>query len=222
MVSTPGSLSGRLLTDLYLCILNFHMQLSFFFYPILGYLLGSLPFALWVTRLKKGTDIRDAGSGHVTTTNTIRQAGWLPGLIVALLDVMKGFVPTYLAMRAGLPDWLLAITAGLTVAGHCWPIFAGFRGGMGLATTGGILLAVSPLGFLIAFAYLLLCVLIIRHAARATIFAAVTGPLVFWLLGYRSTIFWVGTASAIVIAVRFYLEDWNRKYRELWLDREQE
>lgn len=198
------------------------MQFPTFFYPILGYLLGSLPFALWITRLLKGKDIRDSGSGHVTTTNTIRQVGWLAGVIVALLDIGKGFLPIYLASSAGLPDWLMAVTAGATVAGHCWPIFAGFRGGMGLATTAGILLAISPLGFLIAFALLLVCVLVVRHSARGTVLAAILGPLVFWVFGFGSTILWVGSATALIIAVRFYLEDWNRHYRELWLDREQE
>ena len=196
------------------------MQLPDYIYPVIGYLLGSLPFALWITRLAKGTDIRDAGSGHVTTTNTIRQAGWLWGVIVAILDVGKGFIPTYLAINAGLPDWLVAITAGLAIAGHCWPIFAGFRGGMGLATTGGVLLAVSPLPFLIAFALLLVCVLVIRHSARGAVVAAVMGPFIFWVLGMRSTEFWVGTVAAIIIAFRFAIEDWNREYRELWLDRE--
>jgi len=196
------------------------MQIPAFVYPIVGYLFGSLPFALWVTRFVKGTDIREAGSGHVTTTNTIRQAGWLPGVIVALLDVIKGFIPTFLAVHAGLPNWMIALTVGLTVVGHCWSVFAGFRGGMGLATTAGALLVVSPIGFLIAFALLLVCVLVIRHAARGAVVAAVLGPIIFWLLGLRGTEIWVGTAAAIVIALRFYLEDWNRKYRELWLDRE--
>jgi glycerol-3-phosphate acyltransferase PlsY len=191
-----------------------------FLNPLFGYLLGSLPFALWITRFTKGTDIREAGSGHVTTTNTIRQAGWFPGVIVAVLDVTKGFIPTYLAVSAGLPNWLIALTAGLTVVGHCWSIFAGFSGGMGLSTVAGALLVVSPLGFLVAFALLLICVLVIRHSARGAVVAAVLGPFVFWLLGLRGLELWVGTAGAFVIAVRFYLEDWNRKYRELWLDRE--
>ena len=192
-----------------------------YLYPLLGYLLGSLPFALWITRLTKGTDIRETGSGHVTTTNTIRTAGWPSGMIVAVLDVTKGFIPTYLAVEAGLPNWLIALTAGLTVVGHCWPVFAGFQGGMGLAVTAGALLVVSPLGFLVGFALLLICVLVIRHSARGAVVAAVLGPFVFWLFGLRGTELWVGTASALVIAIRFYLEDWNRKYRELWLDREQ-
>jgi glycerol-3-phosphate acyltransferase PlsY len=70
-------------------------------YPLIGYLFGSLAFALRITRLIKGSDIRDAGSGHVSTTNTIRQAGWLPGVILALLDISKGFIPMYLASGIG-------------------------------------------------------------------------------------------------------------------------
>lgn len=191
-----------------------------FFFILGGYLMGSLPFALWVTRLFRRIDIREGGSGHVTTTNTIRQAGWFPGALVALLDVSKGFVPAYLALEAGLSGWGLALTAAATVIGHCWPLFASFRGGMGLAPAGGFLLALSPLSFLVAFALLLLCVLLIRHAARGVVVAALLGPLVFWFLGLRGLEFGVGIAVAIVLAVRFYFEDWNRKYRELWLDRE--
>jgi glycerol-3-phosphate acyltransferase PlsY len=188
-------------------------------YWSLAYLLGSLPFALWITRLVKGIDVRDGGSGHVTTTNTIRQAGWGPGAIVLILDIAKGFLPVYFALRAGLPAWSVALTAGLAVTGHCWPLFAQFRGGMGLATMGGALLAVSPLGFLLAFATLLFFVLVLHHGARGSLVTGLAAPLVFWLFGLRGTELWVAVATGLVVAVRFTI-DWNRKYRELWLDRE--
>jgi len=184
-----------------------------------GYLSGSLPFALWITRWVKGVDVRDGGSGHVTTTNTIRQAGWGAGVLVFILDVSKGFLPVCFAARAGLPDWAIALTAGLAVAGHCWPLFAQFRGGMGLATSAGALLAVSPLGFLIALAALLFFVLVIHHAARGAFVTALVGPFLLWLLGLRGAELWVGAAAGLVIAARFSI-DWKRKYRELWLDRE--
>ena len=71
-------------------------------YWLLGYLLGSLPFALWITRLVKGVDVRDGGSGHVTTTNTIRQAGWFAGALVFALDFGKGFLAVWLAAFSGL------------------------------------------------------------------------------------------------------------------------
>jgi glycerol-3-phosphate acyltransferase PlsY len=198
------------------------VRLTTLFYPLFGYLLGSLPFALWVIRFIKGTDIRAAGSGHVTTTNTIRQAGWVPGALVAILDIAKGFIPTYLSYRAGLPDWLVAVTAAFAVIGHCWPIFADFRGGMGLATTAGSVLAVSPLGFLIGLGVLIFFVLVVKHGARGSVVAALVAPPLAWALGLRGTVIWVGVAVALVIAIRFYFEDWDRKYRELWLDRDQE
>ncbi len=198
------------------------MQLSVlfpYFFPLLGYLFGSLPFALWVTRMVKGIDVRDSGSGHVTTTNTIRQAGWGWGALVLILDISKGFVPTYLSVRLGLPDWAVALTAGLAVVGHCWPVFAQFRGGMGLATTGGALLAINPLGFAIGLAVLISLILLIRHSAKAAFFTGLSIPVALWLLAQRGLLIWVSVATGIVVSVRF-LEDWNREYRELWLDRE--
>ena len=74
---------------------------SAFLFPLLGYLSGSLPFSVWVTRYAKGVDVREAGSGHATTTNTIRQAGFGWGALVAVLDVAKGFIPTYVALSVG-------------------------------------------------------------------------------------------------------------------------
>ncbi|MBC8507336.1 MAG: glycerol-3-phosphate acyltransferase [Chloroflexi bacterium] len=194
--------------------------LSAYLFPILGYLSGSLPFALWVTNLVKGIDIRDGGSGHVTTTNTIRQAGLGWGILVLILDIGKGFAPTYFAARLGLPNWAVALTAGLAVLGHCWPLFAQFRGGMGLATTGGCLLAIQPLGFVIALGVLVSLTLALRHSARAALFTGLLIPVALWLLAQRGLIIWVSVASGMVVAVRF-LDDWNREYRELWLDREQ-
>src|SRR5690349_1949401 len=103
--------------------------LLFILLPILGYLSGSLPFSIWVTRYVKNVDVRDAGSGHATTTNTIRQAGFGWGALVLILDIAKGLLPTFLALKLTNNPLLVAITAALAVAGHCWPVFAQFRGG---------------------------------------------------------------------------------------------
>ena len=196
------------------------MSLLHFLFPILGYLFGSLPFSIWVTRFVKGVDLRDSGSGHATTTNTIRQAGFGWGALVLALDIAKGFIPTYLAMSwAEVPIYIVVLTATLAVVGHCWPVFAQFRGGMGLATTGGAFLALSPLTFLISLGLLVLLVLVIRHSARASVFTGILVAPVLWLFNIRDISFWAALGAGIVIAVRFLI-DWNRKYRELWLDRE--
>lgn len=194
-------------------------KISLFIYPILGYFLGSIPSALWVTKLFKGIDVREGGSGHITTTNTIRQAGWVAGFVVLILDIGKGFLPTFWACRSGNPDWVVALTAALVVVGHCWPVFARFRGGMGLAATGGCLLAVSLISFPIALGVLISLVLIIKHSARAAFFTGLLIAPVLFVFGQRGTIIWVSIATGLVIAARFTI-DWNRKYREVWLDRE--
>jgi glycerol-3-phosphate acyltransferase PlsY len=188
-------------------------------FGLLGYLCGSLPFAIWITRLVKGVDVRDAGSGHATTTNTFRQAGFLPGALVFILDVAKGCVPTWLALHYAPAAWIAALTAALAVVGHCWPIFAGFRGGMGLATANGGMLAAAPVAILINYALLGLLTLILRHSARASVLAGILFAPLLWLVGLRGPVLWIAAAVGVVISGRFLI-DWNRKYRELWLDRE--
>jgi glycerol-3-phosphate acyltransferase PlsY len=193
-----------------------------FLFPVLGYVLGSLPFSIWVTRLVKGVDVRDAGSGHATTTNTIRQAGFGWGALVLALDIGKGFIPVWLALNVGqdtISPYIIHLTAALAVAGHCWPLFAQFRGGMGLATAGGTLLAVNPLAFVICLAILIVLTLTLHHSARAAVFTGLLMAPALWLFNLRGTVLWMAVAIGLVIAFRFLI-DWNRKYRELWLDRE--
>jgi len=190
-----------------------------FLFPLLGYIFGSFTFSIWVTRYVKHVDVRDAGSGHATTTNTIRQAGFGWGALVLVLDIAKGFFPAYLAVRFSGEVWVIALTATFAVIGHCWPIFAQFRGGMGLATAGGGILAVNPLAFLTCLGLLILLVLVVRHSARASVFAGILFAPALWLLSIRDAAFWVALGAGLVVAVRFLI-DWNRKYRELWLDRE--
>ena len=198
------------------------MNILLFLLPLVGYLSGSLPFSIWVTRYVKNVDVRDAGSGHATTTNTIRQAGFGWGALVLILDIAKGFLPIYLALTLGrdvIPPYIIPLTAAAAVIGHCWPIFAQFRGGMGLATFGGALLAVNWLAFVIGLGLLLIFLLTTRHGARASVFTGIFLAPVFWLLNLRHYEFWIAIACGFVIAYRFLI-DWNRKYRELWLDRE--
>lgn len=193
--------------------------MEFILFPLFGYLSGSLPFSIWITHFAKGVDVRNAGSGHATTTNTIRQAGFGWGALVLILDIAKGFLPTYLAVKYSGDLWVVALTAAFAVLGHCWTIFAQFRGGMGLATFGGGILALNPLAFLICLATLILFVLVIRHSARASVFVGIVIAPLLWVFNIRGVVFLTALLGGIVIAIRFLI-DWNRKYKELWLDRE--
>lgn len=190
-----------------------------FLFPVLGYLFGSLPFSIWVTRYVKGVDVRQAGSGHATTTNTIRQAGFGWGALVAVLDVAKGFIPTLLAVKYSNETWVIALTAAFAVAGHCWPLFAQFRGGMGIAPFGGALFAVNWFAVVIGLGLLLTLLLVFRHGARASVLAGILITPLFWFFNLRGMELWIALACGLVMSYRF-LSDWNRKYRELWLDRE--
>jgi glycerol-3-phosphate acyltransferase PlsY len=194
-------------------------NLFFFLLPMLGYLSGSLPFSIWITRHVKGVDVRDAGSGHATTTNTIRQAGFGWGALVLFFDIAKGFMPVYLVAYWGASTLLIALTAVCAVIGHCWPIFAQFRGGMGLACAGGCILAVDLVAGLIGLAILIALVLIIHHGARASVVTGLVLAPVYYLIGRGEQIIWLAAGVGLVIAFRFLI-DWNRQYRELWLDRE--
>ncbi len=188
-------------------------------FGLLGYLFGSIPSAVWITRLVKGVDVRQAGSGHATTTNTYRQAGVLPAAVVFIMDIAKGFFPTWLALQYAPAQWMAALTAALAVVGHCWPLFAGFKGGMGLATANGGMSAAFIYAPVIGYALVGLLTLLIRQSARASVATGLLFAPVLWLLGLRGTVIWIAAAVGLVVAFRF-LVDWNRHYRELWLDRE--
>ena len=193
------------------------MSLWQWLFPLGGYLLGSLAFAVWLPRCVAGVDIRLGGSGHAGATNTFRHigAGW--ALAVFALDALKGYVAVGLAQEMGAPLGVLALTAAAVVAGHIWPLFAGFRGGMGNATTFGALLAVGWLPALVAVGWLIAWVLLLQHTARGNAIAALTGWLLFWALGFTDEPIVVVAAVGLVLGVRF-ATDWQRRYRRLWLD----
>jgi glycerol-3-phosphate acyltransferase PlsY len=188
-------------------------------FAFIAYLLGSVPFAIWVTRVKAGVDVRGSGSGHAGATNTMRAAGWAAGILVLVTDVGKGYVAVWLAVRFGGTVAAPIVAAACVVIGHCWPVFAGFRGGMGMASGGGALLAIWPLGFVLAVGLGSALQLLIKHSARGNV---VTGLLLMplWaLFGANGTQLGVPLAVGLVISGRA-LSDWNRVYRELWFDRE--
>jgi glycerol-3-phosphate acyltransferase PlsY len=186
---------------------------------VLAYLLASIPFGVILGRLATGDDIRQHGSGHAGATNVMRQAGWGVAILAAALDVAKAFLGVWLARRLGGSPWVLALAAVAAVAGHCWPIFAGFRGGMGLSAVAGALLALYPFGLLIGLGLALAGTLILRHSARGNLAAGLLiGPLVWWASG-SAPIGLAATVAGLVVAIRS-LSDWRRVYKELWLDRE--
>ncbi|HWS24394.1 MAG TPA: glycerol-3-phosphate acyltransferase [Anaerolineales bacterium] len=185
--------------------------LQLLIFGLAGYLFGSLTPSIWIVKAIKDKDLRDHGSGHAGTTNTIRQAGWFAGLVVLVVDIAKGFIPVWLAMTFSSSDFSPFMAGVSAVIGHCWPIFARFRGGMGLATAGGAILAYQPLGFPVAVALLILIILITKHRARATLITVLLLPPLFFALGFNVLTFWMMSGITVIIFIRF-IKDWNRIY----------
>ncbi|MEO6396880.1 MAG: glycerol-3-phosphate 1-O-acyltransferase PlsY [Tepidiformaceae bacterium] len=112
---------------------------------VFGYLLGSIPFGLLVGYLYLHRDIRDSGSGKTGTTNVLRTAGKTAAALVMIGDISKGALPALVGRFVFHDDGVAAAGAGAAVVGHIWPIFAGFRGGRGVASAFGAVLGLTPL-----------------------------------------------------------------------------
>ncbi|MGB7285087.1 MAG: glycerol-3-phosphate 1-O-acyltransferase PlsY [Candidatus Acidiferrum sp.] len=152
--------------------------------PVAAYLLGSIPFGLLFGKLFGGADVRKTGSGNIGATNVARVAGPLAGILTLLLDAAKGALAVVLAARLTNESAMWMMIAGLCVlAGHCFPIWLGFRGGKGVATAAGVFLVLCPLAFLGAAILFILVVLYWRFVSLGSISAAAAMPLLiyfFW------------------------------------------
>ncbi|WP_181017312.1 glycerol-3-phosphate 1-O-acyltransferase PlsY [Methylobacterium sp. V23] len=146
-----------------------------------GYLLGSIPFGLILTRFAGLGDVRAIGSGNIGATNVLRTGR--KGLAAATLlgDALKGTLAVLLAGRFGLEA---ALVAGLgAFLGHLFPVWLGFKGGKGVATFLGVLLALSPLGLLAFAAIWLGLAFTLKYSSLAALAASGLTPLVLWALG---------------------------------------
>lgn len=177
-----------------------------------SYLLGAVPSGYLLVWLKARRDIRSLGSGNTGATNVLRLQGWKAALPVALFDVVKGALPPLLALRVFHDEKLAAIAAFLAVLGHCYPVYIGFRGGKGVATTIGALLVVGwwqP--FAAALAVFAATVALTRYVSLGSLLAALSLP-VSGLLFERGPGFtaW-GLAIFVLIATRH-----GQNIKRLW------
>jgi glycerol-3-phosphate acyltransferase PlsY len=150
---------------------------------LIGYLVGSVPFGLLLTRLGGAGDIRAIGSGNIGATNVLRTGRKGLALATLLLDILKGLLPAWLGYRCYGPD--VAVLAGLgAVVGHCFPVWLWFRGGKGVATAAGVMLALTPIVTLAALLVFALAFAATRIVSVASLAAAVAAPVVAWRLGH--------------------------------------
>ncbi len=160
------------------------MSYYYFIYLIIAYLLGSIPTAIWVGKRFYGLDVREHGSKNAGATNTFRVLGKKPGIIVLLIDILKGFLAVSLLVwttknvHEDTRAYLLIVAAILTVVGHIYPVFAQFRGGKGVATSLGVILGLYPAAGAICVIVFIITFLISKYVSLGAIVASIIFPII--------------------------------------------
>jgi glycerol-3-phosphate acyltransferase PlsY len=173
-----------------------------YLYLLFSYLLGSVPTGYLLYKLRTKEDIRGQGSQNIGATNVLRVRGWRLALPVALGDILKGAIPVFLGLRI-FEDPRIALLGGLlTVLGHCYPIYIRFKGGKGVATAVGVysVLAYKPL--LGALAIFVLVIIFTRKISLGSLSAALTYPLLAWILERDLNLVLLGLFMFMLITFR--------------------
>lgn len=177
---------------------------------VAAYLIGSIPSAVWIGKAFHKIDVREHGSGNAGATNTIRVLGWKTGIPVLLIDLAKGcfatMIPVFLKIaEPGSPAEInLKVIAGLiAIAGHIIPVFAGFRGGKGVATAFGVLLALQPWLTLTSIGVFLLVFLISGIVSIASMVAGLSFPVLLFTIFSAPSMFFKIFSILLAVAIIF-------------------
>lgn len=161
---------------------------------ILAYLLGSIPTSVWVGRWFYKKDVRDFGSGNAGATNTIRVFGWKAGIIVMVVDVFKGWAALQLAFLThyyipSSDDFITyqLVLGGAAILGHIFPVYVRFKGGKGVATLFGVVLALNPVSTLVCIGIFLVTVILTKYVSLSSILAGFSFPFVVILIFHNTT-----------------------------------
>jgi glycerol-3-phosphate acyltransferase PlsY len=165
---------------------------------VLAYLLGSISFGILMSKAFGLPDPRTVGSGNPGATNVARSGKKLPAILTLIGDAAKGWLAVFLAQRYGLHDGYVCLVGIAAFIGHLYPVFCGFKGGKGVATALGILLAFSAWLGLAVVAIWALVFAIWRYSSLAALVAAAASPLIgWWLLPYMG----YGTTALILALI---------------------
>lgn len=169
-----------------------------FFSILIGYLLGSVSFSYLIGKFYKKVDIRKYGSGNAGATNTLRVLGKGPAIMVLILDILKGVAAVLISHGIGGEGWVPFLAGLFAVIGHNWPVFFGFRGGKGIATTIGVLFTLVPIPSLLAGVIAILLILFTRYVSLGSLVYTGLTPFFILLIGNHPISFFY---IALVIAI---------------------
>jgi glycerol-3-phosphate acyltransferase PlsY len=187
----------------------------------IGYLLGAMPWGLWLGRWIRNVDVREHGSRNLGATNVYRVLGPGLGITTLVLDVLKGAIPVWLVPALPVMDWFpggrewCAVLVGLSaVLGHIFTCFAGFRGGKGVATTAGVLLALAPQAFLVFALVFVITVAVTRYVSLGSTLGAIAFcVMLLWSTGgAMSPTFLLGLLLALLVIAR-HRDNFGRLWR---------
>ena len=165
-------------------------------FAVLSYLLGSVPTGYLLVRLAGHKDVRDLGSGSTGATNVLRVKGWKTALPVAVFDVLKGFLPAFLALKWFGDPAVAALCGLVAVVGHCYPFSIGFRGGKGVATSLGAYAAIALWPCLASLGVFLVAVGLTGYVSLGSILGSIAFPVIVLATGGS----WRVAALSLVIA----------------------
>jgi len=167
-----------------------------------AYLLGSVPSGVLIARAQGGVDLRRVGSGNIGATNVLRAVGKGGAALTLLGDIGKGALAVGLGRWLGVSTTMLAMIALATVAGHLFPVFAGFHGGKGVATSLGVILAAMPaVGSLLLLIWLVVAA-VWRYSSLAALVASGALPVLAWLLDGRPPMLALSGMLFLLVLVR--------------------
>lgn len=176
------------------------------FYIVIAYLLGAIPVGLLIGIIL-GKDIRKSGSGNIGATNTFRTVGPLAGIVTLLLDGLKGAVPVLLfpalLRYSGIAPETTGVLFGIAAfCGHVWPVYLRFKGGKGVATALGVLLALAPYAVLTAFAAAVLTIALSRMVSLGSLLGTIVFLSSYWLYYSDPQIYSGAVFIAFIIIIR--------------------
>jgi glycerol-3-phosphate acyltransferase PlsY len=177
------------------------------FIALFGYILGSVPTGLLLTKLFSKVDPRKIGSKNIGATNIFRTAGKSLGIMTLIGDLLKGAIPVFLAIQWGESDLWIAISGLTPFLGHVFPIFLGFKGGKGVATALGVYLVISPLAVFIEFLIFAGIVWKWRIISIGSIICAITIPILIAYFRSDSKAYFI--ISVIIAALILYRHQSN-------------
>lgn len=191
--------------------------MEFLIFGLIAYLLGSIPTAVWIGKIRYGMDIREHGSKNAGATNTFRVLGKKPGILVLVVDIVKGFTAVFIPFIFTPFTWgseelinIQLVTALAAVFGHVLPVFANFNGGKGVATSLGVVIGVHPIAAGICLLLFMIVFIISKYVSLGAITSAVAFPLII-IFYFKTDFLWLDLFSVFLSAAVIFAHRKNIK-----------